>query len=185
MPVRTFRARLEAVGSRGRTVEQTADKCKKLMKDVLDHYKENHRAKPTMTTKDQIYYVIEKFFERPNTGSVRIVSYGPEFRQLREAICFDSPRPMCTGEVLLKFEAWVDAHVSRLPDPRVVAQSPRLVAQSPDRQCVICLTNEKTHAFMPCGHLCVCEVCGKRAFQERHACPVCRAGATECRVIYS
>merc|ERR1719321_1259402 len=61
----------------------------------------------------------------------------------------------------------------------------RVVAQSPDRQCVICLTYEKTHAFMPCGHLCVCEECGMRAFEERHACPVCRAVATQCRVIYS
>ena len=73
------------------------------------------------------------------------------------------------------------------PPPAAVAPppDPRVKAQSPDRACVVCMTYEKTHAFMPCGHLCVCEVCSKRAFQERHACPVCHAGATERRVIYS
>merc|ERR1712137_343909 len=46
--------------------------------------------------------------------------------------------------------------------------------------CVICLTNVKTHAFVPCGHRCVCQECGDAMFRRPPVlCPVCR-GPTQC-----
>ena len=30
------------------------------------------------------------------------------------------------------------------------------------KECCVCLTNLRCHAFMPCGHRCVCEKCGDR-----------------------
>lgn len=36
--------------------------------------------------------------------------------------------------------------------------------------CIACVTNPKDHAFVKCGHLCVCESCAVRL----EACPVCR-----------
>jgi len=42
--------------------------------------------------------------------------------------------------------------------------------------CIICYVRSKTHAFVPCGHQCVCEKCGKFIVQGQGAsCPVCRA----------
>lgn len=38
-----------------------------------------------------------------------------------------------------------------------------------NNECVICLAKEKTHAFVFCGHKCVCETCGP-SLKE---CPVC------------
>eukprot|EP00928_Gymnodinium_smaydae_P025038 TRINITY_DN20080_c0_g1_i1.p1 TRINITY_DN20080_c0_g1~~TRINITY_DN20080_c0_g1_i1.p1 ORF type:complete len:362 (-),score=38.01 TRINITY_DN20080_c0_g1_i1:45-1130(-) len=42
--------------------------------------------------------------------------------------------------------------------------------------CVVCLSSPKTHAFVPCGHRCVCAACGDAVAHGRsHAtCPVCR-----------
>jgi baculoviral IAP repeat-containing protein 7/8 len=37
-------------------------------------------------------------------------------------------------------------------------------------ECLVCLTEEKQLACMPCGHLCACVPCG----YALHSCPVCR-----------
>ena len=43
-------------------------------------------------------------------------------------------------------------------------------------ECTICLSEPRTHAFFPCGHLCVCETCAQACLQgARPACPQCLA----------
>eukprot|EP00930_Biecheleria_cincta_P011559 TRINITY_DN11448_c0_g1_i1.p1 TRINITY_DN11448_c0_g1~~TRINITY_DN11448_c0_g1_i1.p1 ORF type:complete len:350 (-),score=43.42 TRINITY_DN11448_c0_g1_i1:175-1224(-) len=44
--------------------------------------------------------------------------------------------------------------------------------------CVICLASPQTHAFVPCGHRCVCSECGEVTMELLGAaCPICRAEA--------
>eukprot|EP00747_Dinoflagellata_sp_TGD_P207165 gnl/TRDRNA2_/TRDRNA2_80765_c0_seq1.p1 gnl/TRDRNA2_/TRDRNA2_80765_c0~~gnl/TRDRNA2_/TRDRNA2_80765_c0_seq1.p1 ORF type:complete len:665 (-),score=85.36 gnl/TRDRNA2_/TRDRNA2_80765_c0_seq1:73-2067(-) len=44
-----------------------------------------------------------------------------------------------------------------------------------DEACSVCLSERKTHAFVPCGHRCVCGSCGKTLVrQPQPACPICR-----------
>jgi hypothetical protein len=48
-------------------------------------------------------------------------------------------------------------------------------------ECVVCLDNTKTHAFVPCGHRCACNACAEAIFvleSENRNCPVCRQPAT-------
>ena len=43
--------------------------------------------------------------------------------------------------------------------------------------CIICMSNPSTHAFVPCGHKCICNSCYIRPNFEndiRHKCPTCR-----------
>lgn len=41
--------------------------------------------------------------------------------------------------------------------------------------CVVCLDNAKSHAFVPCGHLCVCQNCAEALKQMPvQTCPLCR-----------
>jgi len=42
--------------------------------------------------------------------------------------------------------------------------------------CVVCLETERTHAFVPCGHLCVCQGCSLLAHRQSGGmnCPLCR-----------
>ena len=48
-------------------------------------------------------------------------------------------------------------------------QNTKIVKQSPG-ECLICLTDERQLACMPCGHLCACVPCG----YSLRSCPVCR-----------
>ena len=43
-----------------------------------------------------------------------------------------------------------------------------------DKLCNVCLDKEKTHLFLPCGHLCVCETCMTRIMKSSTPCPICR-----------
>jgi hypothetical protein len=47
--------------------------------------------------------------------------------------------------------------------------------------CVVCLDEPKTRAFVPCGHQCVCDGCATKLQQ----CPICKANATSTVKIYS
>lgn len=48
------------------------------------------------------------------------------------------------------------------------------VYASEDNECVICMSEEKSIIFMPCGHYYVCGVCSLRI---KH-CPICRTRIT-------
>jgi uncharacterized protein YoxC len=44
----------------------------------------------------------------------------------------------------------------------------------PVESCNICMDSEITHAFIPCGHHCVCEDCANVVFSQSKQCPMCR-----------
>lgn len=41
-------------------------------------------------------------------------------------------------------------------------------------ECCVCLDNRKSHALLPCGHLCACEACAENLTRHGQPCPVCR-----------
>ena len=67
-------------------------------------------------------------------------------------------------------KAWaMIAAAERAPlPPRADPPNPQPAARS---ECVICLDEDAPRcAFIPCGHRCVCEACGR----EQTVCPICR-----------
>ena len=50
--------------------------------------------------------------------------------------------------------------------------------------CCICLVNPPTHAFVPCGHRCVCAVCTTGVMDNSRRCPICRTAASGALVVY-
>lgn len=44
-------------------------------------------------------------------------------------------------------------------------------------QCVVCMLHERNTACVPCGHVCVCEECGKQEVIGS-SCPMCRANVS-------
>ena len=46
--------------------------------------------------------------------------------------------------------------------------------------CSVCLVSRKTHAFLPCGHMCVCSACGSKLDR----CPLCKMKAKWVTRIY-
>lgn len=49
------------------------------------------------------------------------------------------------------------------------------------RECVICMTNERNTAILPCRHLCICSECAQVMMQSTATaaskCPICRRDA--------
>eukprot|EP00636_Phaeomonas_parva_P015633 CAMPEP_0118888366 /NCGR_PEP_ID=MMETSP1163-20130328/25679_1 /TAXON_ID=124430 /ORGANISM="Phaeomonas parva, Strain CCMP2877" /LENGTH=361 /DNA_ID=CAMNT_0006826929 /DNA_START=514 /DNA_END=1599 /DNA_ORIENTATION=- len=41
-------------------------------------------------------------------------------------------------------------------------------------ECVICMTDPKEFAVLPCGHFCLCSSCHASLLQPRSKCPICR-----------
>jgi len=50
--------------------------------------------------------------------------------------------------------------------------------------CVVCMDAPVTHAFLPCGHRCVCESDANTLMAGDKACPLCRTQATYIHRIY-
>ena len=44
-----------------------------------------------------------------------------------------------------------------------------------EKTCIICMDNNLTHAFIECGHKCVCKECGDNILSSSQKCPICRA----------
>ena len=44
-----------------------------------------------------------------------------------------------------------------------------------EKECLVCLTEEKNTVIMPCGHMCVCLECGNGLVKAKHTCPICRS----------
>ena len=45
--------------------------------------------------------------------------------------------------------------------------------------CTICGDEARSHAFVPCGHLCACGECASKVMRRDPRCPVCRCRALE------
>ena len=52
-------------------------------------------------------------------------------------------------------------------------------ASNPLGSCIICGDEARSHAFVPCGHLCACEGCASKVMRRDARCPVCRASSLE------
>lgn len=77
---------------------------------------------------------------------------------------------------------YVDAHA--LTDSKTKEAELQSSSQTSGR-CVICMTEPKSHAFIPCGHLCACELCAFETFGRSGMCPICRQEADLVTQIFS
>ena len=59
-----------------------------------------------------------------------------------------------------------------------------LVAKKTTKWCVVCFSEENTHAFMPCRHKCVCKSCAEIVYDRFRTCPICRRDITSAKHIY-
>jgi len=87
--------------------------------------------------------------------------------------------PVMQQSARLQSHEWVQPSQLRIASSAnpASASGARLCEDGEDQQCVVCLTAEKTHAFVPCGHRCVCRSCGSELLKGARPCPICRARA--------
>ncbi|OQR71800.1 hypothetical protein BIW11_01433 [Tropilaelaps mercedesae] len=48
------------------------------------------------------------------------------------------------------------------------------LTQSREKDCVVCMDEERNCVLHPCHHLCLCATCGKMLLKRQDACPICR-----------
>ena len=54
-----------------------------------------------------------------------------------------------------------------------------------ERMCCVCLEKPKTHALVPCGHVCACEGCAKDKIMATDGlCPMCRTQSAQILQVY-
>ena len=64
-------------------------------------------------------------------------------------------------------------------------RSQNLMAESQEKEdCVICWSSKKTHAFISCGHMCVCDGCADTIRRGNSKCPLCRMVSRQIKEIY-
>jgi len=51
-----------------------------------------------------------------------------------------------------------------------------------DTECCVCMEANKTHILIPCGHVCVCQMCADVIMTTTNVCPVCHAVSQVCQV---
>lgn len=60
-------------------------------------------------------------------------------------------------------------------EQRAAVESAKRKDVDPSKICRICIDSPKTHAFVPCGHYCICEGCANALMSNPPLkCPVCR-----------
>ena len=65
-----------------------------------------------------------------------------------------------------------------------VAEGGRSAGES-ENMCDVCMDGPKTHAFVPCGHRCVCASCSERVMKRDGCCPFCREPAMMAILVYT
>ena len=73
--------------------------------------------------------------------------------------------------------AAVDKAASKDVQPAAVDKAASKDVQP--EECIVCFEPNKSHAFIPCGHLCVCAKCAEEHYSAADiVCPMCRDKAT-------
>lgn len=111
--------------------------------------------------------------------------FGIHWRKVEEAMGLTTE--VESGDELLAVLMEQDVHIviasmECVPALEKAARAIYLCIYPPAKQadqddCVICMSEPKTHAMIPCGHRCICEDCATTVSKSHRMapCPICRA----------
>ena len=77
---------------------------------------------------------------------------------------------LCEGSTTSLTQKVIQFFSKQSKDKNEDAQKESLVLSNNERNCKVCMMNEITILFTPCGHLVACKECASSLFQ----CPICR-----------
>uniref|UniRef100_A0A5B7C3Q5 RING-type E3 ubiquitin transferase n=1 Tax=Davidia involucrata TaxID=16924 RepID=A0A5B7C3Q5_DAVIN len=77
---------------------------------------------------------------------------------------------------VIKQILWVDGVRYELREIYGISNSNESTINDNDsgKECVICMTEPKETAVLPCRHMCMCSVCAKALRLQSNKCPICR-----------
>jgi len=62
--------------------------------------------------------------------------------------------------------------------------APAPEAPGANMECVVCMEHVKTHALVPCYHMCVCSGCAEKVVNKLGTCPMCNASVTQAQRVW-
>ena len=126
-----------------------------------------------------------------NINGLYITNFYPKSLKVnKKALAFENTIPKVTVEKEnddsqnIEYQGIVDDNVCDKVDDNVIDENnigdmdceedqnkyKKRKAEEDENSCVVCLSKSKNIAFIPCGHICTCELCHKQVKQ----CPICR-----------
>ncbi|KAL6581801.1 hypothetical protein OROMI_005815 [Orobanche minor] len=94
--------------------------------------------------------------------------------QITQVVLAKNPDGQFTPKVIRQL-LWSDDICYELRDIYGLGKSgPGLNDSGSGKECVICLTEPKDTALLPCRHLCMCSNCAKILRLQSNKCPICR-----------
>jgi hypothetical protein len=111
-------------------------------------------------------------------------------RGLPAQVSHQSRRPEQTSYTSQQNAQRLPAHVSPIPhhpresDRRIDDRQNQMAEKQESDECVVCWSSKRTHAFFPCGHMCVCNECANTILRGKSECPLCRVASQQIIKIY-
>lgn len=88
-------------------------------------------------------------------------------------------------QFLIQHVDWASLDASRRVSNIRISGNEEVGEIEPGKECSVCLTAPRDHAFVPCGHRCVCGGCGHLIMSRPcAACPMCRERIQGCLRIW-
>jgi len=178
----------------GKTANQQANRSHQLLA------KDNKELREKLNQMNRLFQVQADLFEKKlkslteQIDRLENVNYNQkdEIRQLhrqvakRDATLKKMEKKITNIRPTLKMEAIFnsvekleDDDLTKLAAQILQTQSQRREQRLRNKECSVCFTDVKVVAFVPCGHLCVCEACASQIEQSTNpSCPICREPTT-------
>lgn len=123
----------------------------------------------------------------PLVISAETTSHLPSEEHLSNSTLISSPHMQITQAVIqknvensfdvkvVKQKLWIDGVCYELREIYGIGTSAESFKDEDlSKECVICLTEPKDTAVIPCRHMCMCSECAKELRLQSNKCPICR-----------
>lgn len=111
----------------------------------------------------------------PSMASLLATSTAPASESSHSEALMEQSDGACQTHVsLLNSSAQQVVSLSQLHGAPRCANDADVDTVATSLQCVVCMSNERTHILIPCGHKCICSTCSKLPIIHEQ-CPMCRA----------
>eukprot|EP00960_Hanusia_phi_P008200 234808-Hanusia_phi.AAC.1 len=138
----------------------------------------NHREVQSQLTDERIEEILKSLEpERERTSKNKgEISKGQQGKKVKPSADQDISQPRVHNEKISPSD------VQAVQGKKVDKACDKDFHEEEDRDmCVICLEGKSTHAYIPCGHLAVCEECKSKSSS---VCPICNQESVMCTRIF-
>jgi len=100
---------------------------------------------------------------------------GRKYAVPRHAITFaEGPRHKFFYRVSKSYIKIIEGETELTEDLAEAFKNIKIYENTDDTECIVCMSEDKSVVFAPCGHYCSCESCAIQINHSQGKCPICR-----------